>query len=190
MNQNDRLRLARPLGATLLAAALAACGQTQYFAPPPSVTELRVNARAGTAVINDVSMPEYAINQEIPIEQADGSLMTDSDRLWADLPDRALQVALARHLNQITDAEVSIEPWPLSGFPEVEVTVTVEDMIVRAGGQLFFSGTYALRNETTRGGLIDTFSILVPVPATDYVGIIAAHEAAWLRLSEEIARRI
>jgi uncharacterized lipoprotein YmbA len=172
---------------TALLLTLAACGETQYFAPPPSVSDLRVNAQADTVLVNLASIPEYAINQEIPIEQEDGSLTTDTDRLWADLPDRALAGSLTRHLNQITDAEVAVEPWPLSGFPDAEVSVFVEDMIVRANGTLLFAGSYAIRREEGEGG-VDTFSITVPVPAPDYVAIIAAHEVAWLRLAEQVAR--
>ncbi|MEM7711167.1 MAG: ABC-type transport auxiliary lipoprotein family protein, partial [Pseudomonadota bacterium] len=127
--------------------ALAACSGTQYFAPPPTQSELRLNVRADTVQVNEVSIPEYAINQEIPIQQADGSLVTDTSRLWADLPDRALQGSLTRHLNAITDAEVAAEPWPLGGFPEVEVSIFVEDMIVQSAGTLRFTGTYALARE-------------------------------------------
>ena len=177
------------LTAPLLALLLAACSDTQYFAPPPAASDLRLNVAARTVMVNAVSMPEYAINQEIPIQQADGALLTDTDRLWADLPDRALQVALTRHLNQITDAEVAVEPWPLSGFPEREVTVTVEDMIVQATGSLRFTGTYALRDEVARSGRVETFAITVPVAVPDsYPAIIAAHEAAWIQLSEQVAR--
>ena len=172
---------------------LAACSQTTYFAPPPVTSTLNVNARAATAMVNEVSMPEYAINQEIPVERADGGLVTDTGRLWADLPDRALQVALARHLNSITDAAVAIEPWPLSGFPEVEISVVVEDMIVRADGTVAFRGYYALRDETSRRGRIETFDLSAPVPGDDpgsYPAIIAAHEAVWLQLAEQLARAI
>lgn len=178
------MRLALPL-----VLILAACGQTQYFAPPPAASELRLNVRADTVMVNLASIPEYAVNQEIPIQQPDGSLTTDTDRLWADLPDRALAGSLTRHLNQITDAEVAVEPWPLSGFPEAEVSVFVEDMIVQAGGTLLFTGSYAIRREETRGE-VETFSIRVPVPVPDYVTIIAAHEAAWLRLAEQLARAL
>ena len=41
-----------------LAILLAGCGQTLYFAPPPTVSDVRVNVRADTVQINDVSMPE------------------------------------------------------------------------------------------------------------------------------------
>ncbi|MEM8823474.1 MAG: PqiC family protein [Pseudomonadota bacterium] len=170
-----------------LTLTLAACGSTQYFAPPTFESELRVNARANTVQINEVSIPEYAINQEIPIQQADGSLVTDTDRLWADLPDRALQASLTRHLNVITDAQVAAEPWPLSGFPDVEVSVFVEDMIVQLGGILSFTGTYALGLETG-GGRVETFSITAPVGGTSYTAIINAHEAAWTQLAEQIAQ--
>jgi uncharacterized lipoprotein YmbA len=169
--------------------ALAACGETLYFAPPPAQSELRLSVRPETVQVNEVSIPEYAINQEIPIQQADGSFVTDTDRLWADLPDRALQGSLTRHLNAITDASVAVEPWPLRGFPEVEVSVFVEDMIVGAAGTIRFTGTYALARETGRGG-VRPFAIVaaVPGPVDNYVAIIAAHEAAWLQLAEQIAR--
>lgn len=179
------------LALAALCLILAGCGDnTQFFAPPPAVSDLRVNARAETVMVNAVSMPEYAINQEIPIQQADGSLVTDTERLWADLPDRALQVALTRHLNQITDAAVAVEPWPLSGFPEREVTVTVEDMIVQFDNTLRFRGVYAIRDDAGGGGEIETFDVTAPMQDTSYPSIIAAHEAAWLQLSELIARRL
>src|SRR6056297_1453767 len=83
--EDSTMRLALPL-----VLVLAACGQTQFFAPLPSVSELRLNVRPDTVMINEASIPEYAINQEIPIQQPDGSLLADTDKLWADLPDRAL----------------------------------------------------------------------------------------------------
>lgn len=171
---------------------LAACGDnTQFYAPPPAVSDLRVNVQAASVMVNEVSIPEYAVNQEIPIQAPDGSLTTDTEQLWADLPDRALQVALARHLNQITDAAVAIEPWPLTGFPDREITVTVEDMIVRADSTLAFSGVYAIRDDVGRGGRIETFDLSTPVAdPTSYPAIIAAHEQAWLRLAELIAPQL
>ena len=181
----------RPPTLPILAlATLAACGTTEFFVPPTLVSTLRVDARATTVVVNDVSMPEYAINQEIPVQEPGGGLIADTDRLWADLPDRALQVALARHLNVITDAEVSIEPWPLSGFPDAEVTITVEDMIVRADGAVSFTGIYAIRDEVRRTGQIEVFAIAAPVPGSGYAAIVAAHESAWLELAERIARQL
>ena len=133
-------------------------------------------------------MPEYALNQEIPIQQADGALTTDTSRLWADLPGRALQGALTRHLNAITDARVAVDPWPLSGFPDAEVSTFVDDMIVQANGTLRLTGNYAIRSEQGRDR-VQSFAFAVPVAAPDsYVAIIAAHEAAWQLLAEQIAR--
>ena len=176
------MRLALPL-----VLVLAACGQTQFFAPLPSVSELRLNVRPDTVMINEASIPEYAINQEIPIQQPDGSLLADTDKLWADLPDRALAGSLMRHLNAITDAQVAVEPWPLGGFPDAEVSIFVEDMIVLAAGSLRFTGSYAIRREEA-DGQVETFAIDVPMSGADYVTIIAAHEAAWLQLAEQVAR--
>jgi uncharacterized lipoprotein YmbA len=167
---------------------LAACSQTQFFSPPPTTSELRVNVRAQTVQVNEVSIPEYAINQEIPIQQADGSLITDTDRLWADLPDRAMQGALTRHLNTITDARVAAEPWPLSGFAEVELSIFVDDMIVRSTSILSLTGTYAMKSELGRDR-VGSFAITAPVAdLTNYTAIIAAHELAWQQLAEVLAR--
>lgn len=167
---------------------LAACSQTQFFAPPPTVSDVRVNVRAQTVQVNEISIPEYAINQEIPIQQPDGSLTTDTDKLWADLPDRAMQGALTRHLNVITDARVAAEPWPLSGFPEVEVSIFVDDMIVRSSSVLSLTGTYAMKSELGRDR-VNNFAIAAPVvDVTSYTAIIAAHEAAWQQLAELLAR--
>lgn len=171
-----------------LAVILAACSQTQFFSPPPTVSEVRVNVRAATVQINEISIPEYAINQEIPIQQADGSLTADTERLWADLPDRAMQGALTRHLNTITNARVAAEPWPLSGFPEVEVSVFVDDMIVQSNGQLRLTGTYAMKSELGRDR-VSGFTITAPVvDIANYTAIIAAHEQAWQQLAETLAR--
>lgn len=171
-----------------LVVLLAACGQTQYFAPPSSVSDVRVNVAATSVQVNQVSIPEYALNQEIPIQQADGSLTTDTDRLWADLPDRAMQGALTRHLNTITDARVATEPWPLSGFPDAEISVFVEDMIVRVDSTLSLTGTYAVRSEAGQDS-VGNFAIVTPVAdLASYPAIIAAHEAAWQQLAEKLAR--
>ncbi|MGB3408183.1 MAG: ABC-type transport auxiliary lipoprotein family protein [Jannaschia sp.] len=168
---------------------VSACSDTQFFVPPPSVSELRLNVRANTVQINDISIPEYAVNQEIAIQNPDGSISTDTGKLWADLPDRAMAGSLTRHLNTITNASVAVEPWPLSGFPDVEVSVFVEDMIVQSDGQLRLTGSYALGRETGRGQ-IESFAVRVPVADDTYVSIIGAHEAAWLKLAEEIARNL
>ena len=171
-----------------LCLTLAACGQTLYYTPPTTVSSERVNVRASTVMVNEVSIPEYALNQEIPLQQPDGSLVTDTDRLWADLPGRAMQGALTRHLNTITDARVAADPWPLSGFPEVEVSVFIDDMIVQANGVLRMTGTFALKSETGRDA-VRTFATTAPVADTaNYTAIIAAHEAAWQQLAEQIAR--
>ncbi|SDZ02416.1 hypothetical protein SAMN05444004_10578 [Jannaschia faecimaris] len=175
---------------TPLVLILGACSQTEYFSPVPMESDLRVNVRAQTVQVNEISIPEYAINQEIPVQQLDGSLTTDTDKLWADLPDRSMQGALTRHLNTITDARVAAEPWPLSGFPEVELSIFVDDMIVQANSSLRLTGTYAMRSEQGRDR-VGSFAIIAPVTDLDsYSSIIAAHEIAWQQLAEELARSL
>ncbi len=174
----------------LFCTVLSGCGQTEFFAPLPTTSQLRLGIAAETVMVNEATVPEYALNQEIPVQQPGGALLADTGRLWADLPGRALQGALTRHLSAITGARVAAAPWPLSGFPDAEVSTFVDDMIVQADGTLRFTGSYAVRSELGRDRT-GVFTIIVPVANVEsYVAIMAAHEAAWQRLAEQIARAL
>ena len=169
-----------------LCVVLAGCADTLQYAPPPVTAQERVGVSARTVMIEDVSVPEYASVQEIAVQQPDGSIIADADNVWADLPDRALAASLLRNLNAITSAKVAPAPWPLSGFPEAELSVFVEDMYAAANGTVRLSGFYAIASETGRDRL-GRFDISTPVRVPGFIGITAAHEAAWADLALQIA---
>ncbi|MBM2574902.1 membrane integrity-associated transporter subunit PqiC [Jannaschia sp. Os4] len=169
-----------------LCVALAGCGDTLQYVPPPVTSQERVGVSARTVMIEDVSVPEYASVQEIAVQQPDGSIIADADNVWADLPDRALAASLLRNLNAITSAKVAPAPWPLSGFPDAELSVFVEDMYAGADGRVRLSGIYAIASETGRDRL-GRFDLSAPITVPGFVGITAAHEVVWAELALKIA---
>lgn len=133
------------LALTLPLLVLAACGSPAQFYPTPSVaTDTRVATRYRAVQIAEVSLPSYAASEEIFVQGADGALSSAGDLLWADLPARAMTLALSRTLAEITGARAAPEPWPFESLPDARLEIQVEDLLAEAGGTLLLSGQYFL----------------------------------------------
>ncbi|MEO1139877.1 MAG: ABC-type transport auxiliary lipoprotein family protein [Pseudomonadota bacterium] len=138
---------------------LVACGTMpdRYAVIPPDVTEtVRISFR--TVEIRDVSLPSFAAADEIAIQEADGKLVTDSDILWADAPERAVALELARNLARLSRARVAPEPWPFEALPDARVDIRFENLVARVEGQFRASGQYFVGAEDSRrerSGLFD-----------------------------------
>lgn len=175
--------------------ALAGCvGQpvAQYLVDPP-VSQLRLRSFVSSIEVRDVSLPRYASGDEIALQGTDGAVRSLRKTAWADVPQRAVSLTLARNLAAILNIRVSTEPWPFADPPAVEVAVTADRFLVGSDGILRFSGLYAIapRNSdlSDRSG---PFSIEVPVlgGSENLNGVAAAHGTALVQLSETIARRL
>lgn len=135
-----------PLKPALIATIglLGACASdvARYAVDAPAAAQsIRIAFR--TVEIRDVSLPTYAAADEIHIESAEGVLESTSDVLWADAPERSVELELTRHLAKLTGARVASDPWPFDAFPEARLEVRFEqllagaDGIYRAQGQFF-----------------------------------------------------
>jgi uncharacterized protein len=171
------------------ALALGACGgnSAQYlFDPVPTDTRIRTSVQS--VVIQDVTVPEYANNQEIAVLGSDGAVRTDSDVLWAEIPSDAISNGIARSLSEITGATVAADPWPLEAIPDMRLEVRIERMIADDAGRFVFAGQYFLspdgRNFRSATG---RFNIVEPMDTNGYPGIARAGSRAVTRLSEQIA---
>ena len=153
----------------------------------PKTSELRVPARVGSVMLRDISLPAYAQATEISVRSAGGTLVEKKGAVWADEPARAMTGAMVRNLSSITGAQVAAEPWPLEGYPDVELTVRVEHMFAREDGSITLVGYYAIRREQGRS-LIRQFDITRPPVAEAPDDLARVHEAAWSDLAERIAR--
>ena len=98
-----------PLIAVTGLLALAACSSPEktarYLIDPP-VTGGTVANRLGTAELKDVSLPEYASGQEVAWQTPDGAVRSTPDDLWADNPQRAFTLSLARAISDVSGATV------------------------------------------------------------------------------------
>lgn len=172
--------------------ALAACG------PGPARLSVTSEASAvservsvSSILVGEVSLPDYANATEVLRESEAGLIEAVPDLIWADIPENAMANALVRNLSQITNVSVARAPWPLSSFPDAELTIRVEQMLLRSDGQLHMSGQFAVRRDDgSRAERIRTFEFAVPVEGLELPDLARAHASAWRQLAEQIAGQL
>lgn len=172
--------------------ALAGCaGQPDRLALTPTASTLQLQPLVGSVMVRTVSLPTYAAAEEIPLQDANGLIVADGDILWADDPQRAVTLAISTSLAQIISADVSPEPWPFVGLPDVAVDIRVTRMIAAADGTFQLAGQYFVG-----GDGIDfrnsarSFDIRQPMADQSIGSISAAQSATILALTEQIARSV
>lgn len=177
----------------LLALGLAACAAkppAQYVLDVPS-SSLRLSPLVSAIEVRTVSLPRYATADGITLQQPDQTLITVTDEVWADSPERAATLAIARNLGEITRARVAAEPWPYADPAGAMVSVTVEQFFPTSDGQVRLSGSYAIAplasSLSDRGG---RFDISAPIADAAPNALAEAYGQALLDLSQTIARRI
>ena len=92
----------------LVLVLLAACGSNgpRYLLDRAPVDEAaKTRVKAGTLEVMDVSLPTYAEDAEIMVEDGNGALSPGKNALWADDPRRAVGVA---HLQGTTAQQVQM----------------------------------------------------------------------------------
>lgn len=171
--------------------ALAGCSNPEktarYLIDPP-VTAGQVPNRLGTAELKDVSLPEYASNQEVAFQTEDGAVRSNPDNLWADNPQRAFTLALARAISDSSGATVIGEPWPLGEPPQRTLEVRVERALTQANNVYRLSGRYFVSD--SKGGGVNharSFDISVPVGSETPGATSVAVSQAIAQLAVQIA---
>ncbi|OSP56811.1 membrane integrity-associated transporter subunit PqiC [Pseudoruegeria sp. SK021] len=176
----------------VLALVATACsGPAKQVLLTSTAPELRIRPIVASVEIRDLSLPRYAASDDLVVLGEDGVVETVTNTVWADTPERSITLSLATNLGAITGARVASEPWPFSTSPEAQVVVTVTRLLGQPGGQLQFTGQYAISavasSISDRSG---SFNIVVPVEGTGPDALARAQGAAISQLSEIIARRL
>lgn len=181
------------LKAVLLSAAIAlsACNGSpdRYTVTPPEITE-KVRIGFGSLEVKDVSLPSYAAADEIAVRDVDGKLVTKKDLLWADNPERAIALELARNFAKMSGARVASEPWPFDAFPDARLEVRFESLVAQSDGNFSTTGQYFV--STTDGGRERSgmFDLTVPYDTEGGPQAIAQARGLIVRdLATEIARK-
>ncbi len=155
----------------------------------PSVMEERVSVRS--LVLADISLPEYANGSDVVRETEQGLIEPLPGLIWADIPEDAMANDIVRHLSSITDRPVARAPWPLSSFPDAELTIRADEMLLRGDGVLRLTGQFALsREDNPWSDRIRSFDVRVPVRGPELSDIADAHAQAWRQLAEQIAQEL
>ncbi|AXC48889.1 hypothetical protein DRW48_03530 [Paracoccus suum] len=181
----------RPFFTLALLVLLAACSNPlktgRHLIDAPQ-TGKQLSDRLGTAELSDVSLPEYAAADEVAFQAADGTVRSGPRALWADKPQRAFTVALARSISDVSGATVIASPWPLTEPPQHKIQVEVEKALASRDGLYRLTGRYYVSDERGNGtSQARSFSIAVPVPAGTTSGVAAAQSTAISQLARQIA---
>ncbi len=181
--------------ACLLAALpliLAACGETagRYLLDAPAAQK-KLRVPVSRIEVRDVTLPEYAGASEIMRQSEDGALYPVPGAVWADDPVRAVTLALARNLDEVTTATAAGEPWPLDAYPDVRIETRIERMVARADGSFEMSGYYSIAApERAVRESINRFEIRNPLADETPGAVVQATGAALMTLAQQIAARL
>lgn len=170
---------------------LAGCSNPEktarYLIDPPA-TGAQVPNRLGSAELKDVSLPEYASGQEVAFQTADGAVRSSPKNLWADNPQRAFTLSLARAISDASGATVIGEPWPLAEPPQRVLEVRVERALAQANGTYRLSGRYFVSDGGSgAANHARSFDIVVPLATTGAGASAAAASQAIAILAGQIA---
>ncbi|MGB7319808.1 MAG: PqiC family protein [Albidovulum sp.] len=172
---------------------LVGCGSgndARFLMDPPAPAQ-QFKLRVGRIELREVSLPAYAASPEIAMQDESGALRNLPDALWADDPVRGMTSALARSLDEASDAVVAAEPWPLDAPADLRIEVRIDRMLARADGQFELSGQYAYYAPSGAGrGVLERFAISVPVQTEGTGGVAAAAGTATSALAAEILTRL
>ncbi len=182
-----RIALAMILGGLTLAACSNPEKTGRYLIDPPPASA-RVPNRIGTAELLDVSLPDYASDQEVMWQAADGAVRSNPDALWADGPQRGFTIALAREISDLSGATVISEPWPLAEPPQRRIQVRVEKALAQADGVYRLKGRYFVSDEGPGGvNHARSFDIAVPLAGDGPQAVPPALSRAISLLAQQIA---
>lgn len=170
---------------------LAGCSNPEktarYLIDPPATGE-QVPNRLGSAELKDVSLPEYASGQEVAFQTADGAVRSNPRNVWADNPERAFTLSLARAISDASGATVIGEPWPLAQPPQRVLEVRVEKALAQANNVYRLSGRYFVSDDNSGGANhARSFDIAVPMASESPGASAQAASRAIAILAQQIA---
>lgn len=182
---------ARPFLITLLLVLAGCGGNAPRFLIEPPAPERHFDVPYGRIELREVSLPSYAAAPDIVAQGEGGDLRNVSDALWADDPVRGVTMALARSLDEASDAVVAAEPWPLDVPADLRIDVRIEQMFARSDGQFELTGNYAYYAPEGFGrGVLRRFSVTAPITGEGARGVADAAGSALALLAREILSRL
>lgn len=174
-----------------LCGTLLACGspEPRYGSVGASPMSERVSVNYARIEVTSVTLPVYAESEAIYTRDVSGAI-TPLGPLWADDPDRALTLEIARELKEITGQLAAPEPWPFRDLPDVRIDVRLEVFHATSFGTFRIAGMVFVAPEKYGPDRAKKFAFEVAVTEIKNPAAIAiARTAAVRELSYFIARR-
>ncbi|QHQ36738.1 PqiC family protein [Algicella marina] len=178
------------LALVLLLAACSSEGKIAQYTLDTIPEASRISIPYATVEIRTISLPLYAESEEIAVLAEDGSIRTNSEQLWADMPERSMTEQLAGILTEVSGATVAAEPWPFESYPEARIDVRVRRLLADEDGPLEFAGTWYASADLRGRNRAESFSFTVPFAGEGLTARAEAHTAAARLLAEDIATKL
>ncbi|MFQ1699705.1 membrane integrity-associated transporter subunit PqiC [Loktanella agnita] len=177
--------------AFLTIATLSACASPERLSLVALDSQLELRPLVSSAVVRTITLPTYAAVEEIAAETGEGLIASNEDVLWADDPQRAMTLVVARNLADILNTDVGADPWPFVDLPDVAIDIRVERMLAGADGVFRLSGQFYVGGDgISFPNSTHTFAITKPLPDQTLTGLATAQAQAVLSLSEQVARTL
>jgi uncharacterized lipoprotein YmbA len=175
----------------MLAIGACATKDNERYAVAPAFSPMKVQTDIRSISVSEVSLPSYAKESGIFVEDGSGAVLRVPNADWADDTERAMRLALIRHLASLSGAEVAPDPWPLGGVPEAEVRLVVEQMLVDRTDTMRLSGQFSIRRDVaTSRSQIRQFEISTKARSRSPADVVDVHRQAWQELAETIAKAL
>jgi uncharacterized protein len=179
--------------ALLLPVLLLACGPAPVrLSVPPVPAAERIPVGVRSIEVLDVSLPLYATEDRIYVQDASGGISALGGVVWADEQPRSVTLDLTRALGTVTGVRVAPSPWPFAEPAAVRLDVRVAEILA-----LPDQGVFLLRGQVYAGArdlgtreAAREFRITVPIVGEGPGAIAAAQGAATVALAQEIARSL
>ncbi len=161
------------------------------FLIEPVAAATTVKTDAHTISITTVNLPTYAKESGIFVQNGAGAIVAIPKADWADDTERAMRLFLVRSLADISGAQVASDPWPLSGVPEAEIRIDVEQMLVDSSNTMRLSGQFSIRRDRAESrSRIRQFNIATKARSSSAADVVTAHGEAWQELAKVLANAI
>ena len=140
--------------------------------------------------VGPVRIPAYLDRPQIVMAMSGPEYHLSEEHRWAERLDENIARVSAQNLARFIPTDrILIHPWPREPRPDVQVSLTLEEMHVDPSGQARFEALWALRygknQVTTR-----PFSCRQPASTTDYAVVVEAQSQCLTRLNRAIADAI
>ena len=140
--------------------------------------------------LGPIRIPAYLDRPQIVTAASGQEYHLSEDHRWAERLDDNVARVTARNLtNDLPGVRIVMHPWPREPKPDVQISLTLQEMHVDARGQARMSALWSLRVEGQETRHFQ-FNCNLPASVSDYAVMVEAQSQCLARLNRDMAREV